>query len=70
MSTLSPTDQEVLRLAAWEELSAPLIAEAMGCSVAAAEQRVHRAKKRLGRAMPSSIDSPVPAPLPIQEGGR
>ncbi len=69
MSRLSPTDQEVLRLAAWEELSAPLIAEVMECSVAAAEQRVHRAKKRLGREIPDSVNPIVFAPLPIEEGG-
>ncbi len=72
VSRLSPADQEVLRLAAWEELSAPAIAEVMGCSVAAAEQRVHRAKKRLGRVMPgeSRIAGFSPGPAPAGGGGQ
>ena len=44
---LRPSDQEILRLSAWEELSGPEIAEAMGISLSAAQQRLHRAKKRL-----------------------
>jgi RNA polymerase sigma factor (sigma-70 family) len=44
---LRPTDQEILRLSAWEELSGPEIAEALGITLSAAQQRLHRAKKRL-----------------------
>ncbi len=44
---LKPSDQEVLMLAAWEELTAPEIAAALDISTSAAEQRLHRAKKRL-----------------------
>ncbi len=69
ISKLRPADQEVLRLAAWEESSAPLIAEVVGCSVAAAEQRVHRAKRRLARVLSSSFKSIVSAPVSIEEGG-
>ena len=67
MLRLRATDQEVLRLAAWEGPTAPQIADAVGCSVAAAEQRVHRAKRRLARAVSSS--SIVPSRLPAEEGG-
>ena len=49
LATLRPADQEILRLAAWEELSGPEIAVALGISVAAVQQRLHRAKKRLAR---------------------
>lgn len=48
---LSESDQEVIRLRAWEELSAPAIAQVLGCSVAAAEKRVTRAFKRLERTL-------------------
>lgn len=48
---LSPSDQEVLRLAAWEEMTAKECAQVLGCSVSAAEQRLHRAKKRLARRL-------------------
>ena len=54
LSSLSEGDQEVLRLSIWEELSAPGIAAVLECSVSAAEQRVHRAKKRLARSLRST----------------
>lgn len=44
---LKPTDLEILRLAAWEGLPHAQIAELLGISVAAVDQRLHRAKKRL-----------------------
>lgn len=53
LDLLSPRDQEVLRLVTWEGLTARDCAEVMGCSVAAAEQRLHRAKKRLARRLSS-----------------
>ena len=46
---LRPADQEVLRLAAWEELPHDQISRLLGCSVAAVDQRLHRAKKRLAK---------------------
>jgi RNA polymerase sigma-70 factor (ECF subfamily) len=71
MARLKPADQEVLRLSAWEELSAPQIAEVIGCSVAAAEQRLHRAKKRLGKTLSPSLEPSVAIhPLTAEEGGR
>jgi len=48
-SRLSEADREVLRLAAWEELSHTEIAMILDCSVSAVDQRLHRAKKRLTR---------------------
>jgi RNA polymerase sigma-70 factor (ECF subfamily) len=67
MARLKPADQEVLRLSAWEELGAPQIAEVVGCSVSAAEQRLHRAKKRLAKVLEPSV---AIHPLPAEEGGR
>ena len=46
---LRPADQEILRLAAWEELPHDQIARLLGVSVSAVDQRLHRAKKRLAR---------------------
>lgn len=51
LDRLKSSDREVLMLAAWEELSAPEIANALGISVSAAEQRLHRAKKRLAAVL-------------------
>jgi RNA polymerase sigma-70 factor (ECF subfamily) len=43
-------DQEILRLAAWEGLPHSDIATILEISVAAVDQRLHRAKKRLAEA--------------------
>ena len=47
LEQLSESDQEIVRLRAWEELTAPAIATTLGCSVAAAEKRIARAFSRL-----------------------
>jgi hypothetical protein len=47
MQQLSPSDREVLRLAAWEELTPVELATAVGCSTSAAKTRLHRARRRL-----------------------
>lgn len=71
LGLLREADQEVLRLAIWEEMSAKDIALVVGCSTSAAEQRLHRAKKRLASKL-----SPTPqyrsdaSPEPLKEGGR
>ncbi|OXS36933.1 RNA polymerase sigma factor [Streptomyces sp. XY006] len=59
LARLSPADQEVLRLAAWEELGVDEIAVALGCGSRAASMRLHRARRRLR----AEIDRmrPVPA---------
>lgn len=48
-SRLSRSDREVLGLAAWEGLPHREIAEILGCSIAAVDQRLHRAKQRLAK---------------------
>lgn len=48
---LRPADAEILRLAAWEELSGPEIASSLGISVSAAQKRLLRAKKRFARVV-------------------
>ena len=49
LQALREKDREVLLLAAWEELSNAQIAAALGCSTQTAAQRLHRAKRKLGR---------------------
>jgi RNA polymerase sigma-70 factor, ECF subfamily len=44
---LRTSDQEVLRLAAWENLSHAQIGTVLGCSENAAALRLHRARRRL-----------------------
>lgn len=64
LDRLSPADQEVLRLAAWEELDTEEIAVALGCGRRAAAMRLHRARRRLraeidrGGPVAPSADSP------------
>lgn len=47
MSRLPESDQEVLRLWAWEDLDGPRLAQALGCSPGTARTRLHRARTRL-----------------------
>lgn len=47
LSRLRPGDQEILRLAAWEELSHQEIGSVLGISPNAAAIRLHRARKQL-----------------------
>ncbi len=66
VARLSPTDREILRLAGWEDLSHADIAEILGISIAAVDQRFHRAKKRLAREY-DQINRP---PENATRGGR
>lgn len=56
--SLPPSDQEVLRLWAWEGLDGPGLAIALGCSHDAARTRLSRAKNRLRTALTSQLGSP------------
>lgn len=47
LQALRPVDREVLLLSAWEGLSHREIAETLGCSVAAVDKRITRARHRL-----------------------
>jgi RNA polymerase sigma-70 factor (ECF subfamily) len=50
LTSLRPDEQELLRLDAWEGLSAEQLAEYFGCSQSALYVRMHRARKRLASA--------------------
>lgn len=75
LARLSAGDQEVLRLAAWEELGPSGIASVMGCRVGTAAVRLHRARRRLAAAItarpavePHDSRHSV-APLAREQGG-
>ena len=70
LGRLSIADQEVLRLSVWEELPAADIGLVLGCSTSAAEQRLHRAKKRLARKLSPILPRSVSSPRSLEEGGR
>jgi RNA polymerase sigma factor (sigma-70 family) len=67
---LSKPDQEVLMLAVWEELSGPEIARALDVSVAAADQRLHRARKRLAKALTPTLSQRRTTPRLVQGQGE
>lgn len=54
LARLSDADQEVLRLVAWEALSNGETALVLGCSPANVSVRLHRARRRLARALPDA----------------
>jgi len=67
--SLRPADREVLRLLVWEELAVQEIAAAVGCSVSAAAQRLHRAKQRLARAISPQSLATSTSPQSADRGG-
>ena len=64
LARLSDTDQEVLRLAAWEQLDTPALAYVLECSEVAARVRLHRATRRL-RVMLTVPARPDAAPREV-----
>ncbi|HEY8472168.1 MAG TPA: sigma-70 family RNA polymerase sigma factor [Natronosporangium sp.] len=55
LATLSESDQEILRLVGWEQLTVAEAAVVLDCSRAVAAVRLHRARRRLAAAL-----EPVP----------
>lgn len=51
LGRLSDKDQELLRLAIWEELPHADIGDLLGCSVGAVDVRLHRAVRRLEKGL-------------------
>lgn len=51
LATLSDSDQEILRLTTWEELTLDEAGEVLGCTANAAGIRAHRARTRLAEAL-------------------
>ncbi|MDX1469603.1 MAG: sigma-70 family RNA polymerase sigma factor [Acidimicrobiia bacterium] len=65
---LRPKDREIVMLYAWEELPRESIAELMGMTKTAVDQRIHRAYKRLARTL-EPITRTRQSPLTVEEGG-
>jgi RNA polymerase sigma-70 factor (ECF subfamily) len=68
-SRLRPLDQEVLRLAVWEELSHQQIADLLDSSLPAVRQRFHRAKRALLKEF-ERVGGTLPPSAVAQEGGE
>lgn len=56
---LRETDRELIRLAYWDELPHAAIGEMLGCSRSAVDVRLHRAVRRLRKALARSRHIPV-----------
>ena len=67
LERLGAEDQEILRLAGWEELSPQEIASVLGISQVAARSRLHRARRRLRDALERSSQSEETMALRLQE---
>jgi RNA polymerase sigma-70 factor, ECF subfamily len=57
LASLTSSDQELLRLVGWEELDLAGAALAMGCSRSTMAVRLHRARRRLERALSAADDT-------------
>ena len=57
LASLRPNDQEALRLIEWEQLDVAAAAQVMGCTAATFRVRLHRARRRLARAL-GAADEP------------
>lgn len=69
VAQLRPADREVLLLAAWEGLPHREIAEVLGCSQAAVDKRVSRAKQRLAKQYTSQVGTEPHRPQTGAAGG-
>ncbi|MEK8171531.1 sigma factor-like helix-turn-helix DNA-binding protein [Streptomyces sp. M19] len=58
LAGLSDTDRELLTLVAWHGLGPRQAARVLGCSTATFSVRLHRARRRLERALDSAAPPP------------
>lgn len=58
LASLSESDQEALRLVAWDGLTPAQVAVVLGCSPAAARTRLHRARGRLAARLGMKRSAP------------
>jgi RNA polymerase sigma-70 factor (ECF subfamily) len=66
LSTLSARDEEALMLIAWDGLEHRVAARVMGCSTAAFSVRLHRARRKLERALTCEEDGPINTTQPAR----
>jgi RNA polymerase sigma-70 factor (ECF subfamily) len=70
LSRLNDTDAEVLRLDAWEQLSAVDIAAVLGIEANAARQRLYRARRNLAREYDALASRPASVSVAPSGGAR
>ena len=64
LARVNETDAEVLRLDAWERLSAVSIAAVLEIQPDAARQRLHRARRKLAHEYDALVSRPTPVSVP------
>jgi RNA polymerase sigma-70 factor, ECF subfamily len=69
LATLSESDQELLRLRAWEELASAEIGVVLGISASAVDMRLSRARHRFEHALKSVGFAPLGAGFRVAEEG-
>lgn len=69
ISLLKRTDQEILKLATWEELSHSDIATVLGISQGAVKQRLYAARKNLTREFNRLEKNRINTPAAVKGGG-
>ena len=67
---LGPKDREIVMLYAWEDLPRETIAQMMGMTRAAIDQRIHRSYQHLARMLEPVIETSAINSPPIAEKGR
>ncbi|WP_433468579.1 RNA polymerase sigma factor [Spirillospora sp. CA-128828] len=67
IATLAERDLEILALVNWHGLDPRQAAKAMGCSVPAFAVRLHRARRRLTRALDTAGAAAPARPAPVAE---
>ena len=67
---LADTDAEVLRLVAWEQLSVAEVAAVLGIDPNAVKQRLHRARRNLGREYRRLESRTTSTPVAAKGGAR
>ncbi len=71
VAQLKPSEQELLRLRTWEELSLAEVAAVAGLSVRSVESRLARVRKRLAAQLDVPSGNPgLVRPRPVEEGGE
>ena len=66
---LKPKDREIVMLSAWEDLPRDTIAEMMGTTRAAIDQRIHRSHQRLAQLLAPALEQAPMAPPITKAGG-
>jgi RNA polymerase sigma-70 factor (ECF subfamily) len=66
LASLSPADQEILRLVAWEDLRNHQVAEVLGITANAVALRLHRARARFADALARSGVDALKDPSPVR----